>query len=201
MRKSLPVISNFFVAVMSVAALFFRAGDMLSAAGIESLKYFTVLSNLLSGGVSFIYAVALLRGKNSMGIQRIKLMSTAAVAVTFFVVAAFLGPIYGHKYMYSGSNFWYHLVLPLISMLEFCFLDLSPKLRFHDTWLSGVPAFLYGLCYILNLIINGVGEWPDTNDWYGFLNWGWPVGSGIFAGIVLISLLSAWILRAVNNAH
>jgi len=51
------------------------------------------------------------------------------VGLTFFTVALFLGPIYGHN-------------------------------------------ILYGAAYLFNIMINGKGTWPDTNDRYGFLDRG-----------------------------
>ncbi|MBR1457212.1 MAG: hypothetical protein IJ594_08670, partial [Oscillospiraceae bacterium] len=124
----------------------------------------------------------------------------AAAGLTFLVIAAFLGPLYGHRHMYSGSNFWYHLVLPLVSMLEFCLLDTRPALTLRDTLWAGLPALLYGAGYTVNLLVNGIGVWPDTNDFYGFVNWGWGVGFCIFGGIVLASWLLALLLRAGNRA-
>ena len=51
----------------------------------------------------------------------------------------------------------------------------------------------------MNILINGIGVWPDTNDWYGFLNWGLPMGLVIFAGLCLITWLAGALIRVVNN--
>jgi uncharacterized protein (DUF486 family) len=47
-------------------------------------------------------------------------------------------------------------------------------------------------------MVNGIGEWPDTNDWYGFLNWGWPVGIAIFVFVILLNWGVAVLLRFLN---
>ena len=209
MKKKLSLLCNLFVAIMTLAAwciAAFRVNPdaLLVSRGLENLKYFTVLSNLLNGAVSLVYAIALLRllragsGEIARPLQCLKLAAAAAVGLTFLVIALFLGPLYGHRYMYSGSNLWYHLVLPLVSMLELCLLDREPVLPFRDTLWAGLPALLYGCGYTLNLLLNGIGVWPDTNDFYGFVNWGWGVGFLIFGSIVLASWLLAVLLRALS---
>lgn len=48
-------------------------------------------------------------------------------------------------------------------------------------------------------LLNGIGVWPESNDWYGFLNWGPGFGALIFACIVLASFAMACILRFLRN--
>ena len=51
-----------------------------------------------------------------------------------------------------------------------------------------------------NILINGIGgPWPDTNDFYAFLSWGWPVGIAIFASITLMAFAVACIFRLISN--
>jgi len=57
-----------------------------------------------------------------------------------------------------------------------------------------IPTAVYGFLYTGNIIINGKGEWPDSNDFYGFLNWGYGFGAVIFAGTVTVSWTTAQIL-------
>lgn len=78
------------------------------------------------------------------------------------------------------------------------YLKLKKKIPFKYTVLSGLPALVYGAFYLANVLINGIGKWPDTNDWYGFLNWGYPVGIVIFAAIVLMDFGMAVLLRGLN---
>ena len=37
---------------------------------------------------------------------------------------------------------------------------------------GAVPVLIYGTFYALNIIINGRGSGPTTNDWYGLAQWG-----------------------------
>lgn len=127
----------------------------------------------------------------------LKLSAAAAVMVTFLVVACFFGPLYGYGQLYLGSNLWFHLIIPLLAIVEFCLLD--GEIPFRKTLLSGVPALVYGCVYLGNVLINGKGEWPNTNDWYGFLNWGYGPAMAIFFIIVLVSWGVACLLRWINS--
>lgn len=198
-------------------------GSLLLSHGWENLKYFTVLSNLFCGIVAAIFLISAVRigrggmiSKKSKGtdgptvtlrkssggeiysakIMTLKLTAAAAVAVTFSVVTFFFGPLYTYAAMYRGSNLWFHLIIPVIAMIEFCLLD--GDLSFKMTFVAGAPALVYGTGYLINILINGKGDWPDTNDWYGFMNWGFGVSIVIFAMIVFVSWGASCLLRWIN---
>ena len=175
----------------------------LMSTGLENLKYYTVLSNELCGIVAILWLAfyKVTNGDKSNKARKfmvfLKLTAASAVGVTFAVIAFFLGPIYGHMKLYQGSNLIFHLILPLVAMVEFALLD-AGEIPFKWTLFASITSVLYGLGYIINILINGVGEWPDTNDWYGFLNWGYAVGAGIFVGIILFTWALACLLRFIN---
>ena len=54
---------------------------------------------------------------------------------------------------------------------------------------------IYGAGYLGNILLNGVGEWPDTNDWYSFMMWGYPSAFAIYGGLILISLALGGLFR------
>ena len=87
----------------------------------------------------------------------------------------------------------FHLVVPVLTVVELFLME--GELTFKMSVQSAIPTFLYGTGYFVNLLINGIGQWPDTNDWYGFVNWGWGVAIGIFFGVVLSSWGIACLLR------
>ncbi|MBQ9413496.1 MAG: Pr6Pr family membrane protein [Clostridia bacterium] len=161
----------------------------LSTGGLANLKYFTVLSNLLEGAAAAILAieaVLVLCGKREAiapFVLRLKYAATVAVAITFLVVLIFLGPLYGFDIMYVRANFWFHLVIPLLAMAEFCLFDRFSRLSFRQAWMAVLPPLIYGLAYAANILINGV----EGNDIYGFVMWGLPTGFAIFAGILALS--------------
>ena len=185
-------------------------GGLLSSGGWENLKYFTVLSNLFCGIVAAVFlaqGIAGGKGKKEpglkgekepgLGMMRAKLMAATAVAVTFLMIAGFFGPIYGWLPLYQGSNLEFHLIVPVFAMIEICLLE--GPLPFSSAVMAGVPALVYGCVYLGNILINGKGEWPDTNDWYGFMNWGFGIAMVIFGMVVAVSFAVACLLRFINS--
>ena len=201
-------------------------GGLLSSSGWENLKYFTVLSNLFCGIVATVFlarGIAGGKGKKEpgpkgekepgpkgekepgpkgekepgLGMMRAKLMAATAVAVTFLMIAGFFGPIYGWLPLYQGSNLEFHLIVPVFAMIEICLLE--GPLPFSSAVMAGVPALVYGCVYLGNILINGKGEWPDTNDWYGFMNWGFGIAMVIFGMVVAVSFAVACLLRFINS--
>ena len=211
MKRKIVLILNIIIVALAVVGTIIMLQNRpsetgLTASGAENLKYFTVLSNEFCGIVAVIWLVLfacdLSRGEVKVRgwMTVLKYMAVTAVGLTFLVIAAFLGPIYGHAMLYKGSNLYFHLLLPVAAMAEFAFLDTGEgKLPFKYSFLTVIPTVVYGLAYLVNLLVNCVGEWPDTNDWYGFVNWGLPVGLGIFAGIILSTWGMACVLRLLNN--
>ena len=205
-----PVLaSNIFLVVFTAFAwtqMYFSWGGeetkILVATGLENLKFFTVLSNLFSGIASAFFAWALIRqlrggAAPSKGLFIIKYTVTTAVALTFFIVLLMFVPLTGFPPLYSGANFWFHGVLPLVAMLEFCFLDKGPVLQLRTTLWTLLPTALYGAGYYANILINGIGgEWPNTNDFYGFAAWGMDKAPLVFAAILLFTWVIALALRA-----
>lgn len=162
----------------------------LSAPGIGALKYFTVLSNLLCAAVSLASLIHSFLKKDrpySRLLAHLRLAGTISVMVTFFVVLLFLGPLFGYAGMYAGANGIFHLLAPLMSLLDYLLegeaYPLTPRARLSCL----IPLGLYGTGYLGNLLLNGVGTWPHTNDFYGFATWGIPAGVGLFAVLGLLT--------------
>ena len=178
----------------------------LAVKSLRSLKYFTVLSNLLESVAAHIMGmelISVLKGRKQepgLKVRRLKLASTAAVAVTFIVVAVFLGPIYGYPTMFRGANLWFHLIVPLAAIFEYIFCEYLNRPAFRDTFWCAAVVFIYGLFYVGNILVNGVGEWPNRNDFYGFLLWGVPIGIVLLLAVVLIGWLAGILLRKANLA-
>ena len=174
-------------------------GAALQSSGIGNLKFYTVLSNVFCGIVALIYLVCILTGKGRDKMAWLKLAAVCGVAITFAVVAFMFGPLYGFPQFYKRGNLIFHLILPLLAMAEFIAVR-RKRIPFKYTVMAAVPTFIYGFCYMMNILINGIGgPWPDTNDFYAFLSWGWPVGILIFAGITVLSFAVACIFRVVSN--
>lgn len=180
-------------------AIFVSASGTLMQNGLNSIKYFTVLSNLLEGLASAIWLVSSLRnGKASARAELLKYIAAAAVGLTCVVVLAFLGPLYGYPAMFAGGSLFMHLLTPLIAIAEIIFLS-DVEYTCKDNRLVILSPLVYGAFYLGNNLINGIGEWPDTNDWYLFLAWGYPVGIFIFAVICAVTWLLGFAMRKLHR--
>lgn len=177
-----------------------RSG-ILAASGLRSLKYYTVLSNLFNGAVAAVCAGYLARGRElPRPLRTTKLSAVTAVALTFSVVAVFLGPLYGYGAMLRGANLFFHLLLPVGAVLDFCLLGVYGKLPARASMAAALSVVIYGAGYVANILLNGLGTPPRTNDWYSFLRWGWGVGAVIFGVIILAAWgIGALLCRACRN--
>ena len=197
-------VCNILIVLMVLGAwayMMLRRGGMLSSSGLSSLKYYTTLSNLFDAAASAAVAVrsiVMIKGKQtviSRGLFLFKYAAAAAVSVTFIVVLVMLAPFTGLLMLYSGANFWFHLIVPVFTAAEFIIIENFHRIRLRDALLCGIAPLAYGLVYLVNILINGVGKWPNSNDIYGFARWGIPAGIGIFAVIVLIGIVCGCLLR------
>ena len=168
--------------------------------GINSLKYFTVLSNLLEGAASVIWLISTRKNdKASERAELLKYIAAAAVGLTCATVLVFLGPLYGYPAMFAGGSLYMHLLTPVVAIAEIIFLS-DYKYTRKDNRLVVLSPLIYGVFYLGNNLINGIGEWPDTNDWYFFLAWGYPVGIFIFVIICIVTWLLGLAMRKLHNA-
>ena len=207
MNKYLLIITNILLIIFTAIGLWLMFSRRSAASpseflakGFRNFKYFTTLSNVFCGLVAFSYLFALVFAKNEKTwkiLNTFKIMSSAAVGVTFFVVLAFLGPLYGFSRMYRSSNLWFHLLIPIFAMIEFCFIKF--EYVFNKTLYAGIPVAIYGTIYLFNNLINGTGTYRNTNDFYGFLKWGYPIGILAFIVILLLGWGIACLLRFIRK--
>lgn len=160
------------------------------ARGLSSLKYFTILSNLFEALACLIW----IYNRN----EKIKYIAAVSVTLTMMVTLLYLGPIFGYGMMFAGINFWLHLFVPLLSLLEVLLWN-NEKFTKKDNLLACLPLIIYGLFYLGNNLINGKGNWPFTNDWYGFLMWGYPVGIIIFILLILFVYFIGFLIRKIKD--
>ena len=130
MKRTISKTINLLIGIIVLwtwLSVTFRLGRLgaQSEGGLGNLRYFTVLSNLLQCGVSLAYCC----GRK---VSRWKYASTTAIAFTFFVVLFFLGPARGYDAVYTGANFWSHLVVPLLAMVDFLCFDREGTFTLRD---------------------------------------------------------------------
>lgn len=203
-HKTFEIILNLIIVIFTVIGIILMLTSeaeegALQSSGIENFKFYTVLTNVFCGIVASVFLVFEILKKDTEKIRVLKLAAVVGVAITFAVVAFMFGPLYGFLQFYKRGNLFFHLLLPVTAMIEFIFIR-RKKIPFKFTVFAAIPTLIYGTGYLLNILINGIGgPWPDTNDFYGFLNWGWPVGIAIFTGIPLTAFAVACLFRAISN--
>ena len=202
--QTAEIIINLVIVILTVIGIVLMVTGKseegaLQSSGLENFKFYTVLTNVFCGLIALIYLVLLIAKKNTDKMAAFKLAAVCGVAITFAVVAFMFGPLYGYPQFYKRGNLFFHLLEPLVAIVEFILIR-RKKMPFKYTVIAAVPTLLYGIGYMSNILINGIGgPWPDTNDFYAFLSWGWPVGIAIFAVITLMAFAVACIFRLISN--
>lgn len=175
---------------------------------IEMFKLFTIDSNLFMGIVALIFVVLeyqVLKGKRkdiSKNMYILKLMATTAVGLTFFVVFSYLGPITkgGIMSMLRNSNFFLHLVIPVLSIITFIFFEKTDKIKLRHVFLGLVPTLVYAIFYLTNILIHMENhKVSPTYDWYWFVQNGVWTALIVAPIIVLITYMISFVLWKINK--
>ena len=195
---------NIVIVLLVITGVIIMINSKASATGLTesgwaNLKFYTVLSNVFAGMVDLAQIIMDLTGRRYLKV--LKLSSAAAVALTFLVIAGFFGPLYGWLKLYQGSNLLFHLIVPVLCVIEFIFSGDDTELGMRHCIIASLSTVIYGFAYLINILINGKGVWPESNDWYGFLNWGFGTGLVIFAGIIAVNFGIACGLRKLRRKN
>ncbi len=162
-----------------------------SAAGIGSLKYFTILSNLFAGTtyfilgfLRFVFLVLNKEIKIPKWLYIVHFCAVVCVTITGFVVLFVLSPMLayirkGYFSMLQKENFVLHFLSPLSCFLCFLFFFQELRLAFIHVFMPFVPFSVYVSFYLLNfryhyvsaVLVNG----EEGYDWYSFLSFGYPL--------------------------
>ena len=185
-RLKMSFIINILISIMTINAIImsimgirFMYGYEPSSeiTGVPIYSYFTIQSNIFMGIVSFLFAnreYEILKGKKKdipLAYYVLKLVATVSVSLTFFVVFAYLGFVTkgGHIPLLKNSNLFFHLLIPLVSILNFIIIERTNIIKFKYTFYCIVPTILYEIYYTTNLLLNmRNGKVALQNDWYYF---------------------------------
>lgn len=186
------VLVLFALITMIMDINFMGKSSLMVASRIEALKFLTVDSNIFAGITSLlfiIYTTAYLKGK-IIEIPKVlyilKYTSTVCVVLTFLVTLFFLVPRFSFNflYLYTNSNFFFHLVIPILSFISFSFCEKSNHITFKNSFTCLVPVFIYGLFYSYNCISHSNNGLVSMKyDWYGFLS------NGIISSLYVIPII------------
>ena len=154
---------------------FMPGGSLLEVSKVEMFKFYTVDSNILMGIVSLIFIIyekKLLKNKIKeipKKVYILKLIATSGISLTFITTSFFLAPSYGFYAMFNNSNLFFHLVVPVLSIITYIFFEKHDN-KYKYAILGIIPMFLYSIFYTTNILIHlNNGGLTFKYDFYGFL--------------------------------
>lgn len=185
---------------------------VLTASSFAMLKYFTVDSNIIMGICALIAAIderKVLTGKKSLVSEStyvIKLMGTVSVALTMFITVFFLTPTMGVENgilsLYAGSNFFLHVLNPVLAMVTFVGFEKTMMLRRIHTVTGMVPLLIYAVYYVAVTLMNTVdGVIAEGYDWYGFFMFGVKSVVIVLPIVILITYVISLALCKFNRKN
>ncbi|MBE6158667.1 MAG: hypothetical protein E7159_02460 [Firmicutes bacterium] len=197
------ILMNVFASVAMFCGFKFMSGyDLVLASNkLGMFRFFTVQSNLFMGIVALIFAIKeykYLKDDKEISLSSyvLKMVATVSVALTFVVVFAYLGPVVkgGLAALLMNSNLFFHLFIPVFSVITFIFLENDKKIDYKYTIYGLVPTFLYEIYYLSNILVhmenNSVSP---VYDWYYF------VQNGVSSALIIapIMLVVTYIITVV----
>ena len=174
---------------------------------VGMLKYFTTDSNIFVGIASLFLLIEehkVLKDKRK-SINYIayvlKFIATVSVTVTFLTVFLYLGPGSegGIMSMLTNSNLFFHLIIPVLSMVSFIFFERSNKIDKKYIKYGLLPTMLYALFYITNVFMHLDNFKVSTEyDWYWFAQNGIWLVIIIFPLMLFLTYLASYALYKLN---
>ena len=129
------------------------------------LKYFTLLSNLLSAiAAAFMipYAAEGIRKKRFVlprWVVQFQFAGAICVTITMATALGLILPIQGAAQAFKQFNFWLHVVTPVATVVLFQCVESGVSLTKREMLLALVPYWVYMLVYLVMVIL--LGRWKD----------------------------------------
>lgn len=177
-KKKVSIIINSIIVILVVIGIicmfndisFMGRSQILTTSKIEMFKFFTVDSNILMGLASLLYIIN--HKKEKRIIYQFKLIATTSVTLTFIITAFYLVPTskYPILFFYQNSNLFFHLIVPILSIITFTQFEKNSQLKQKDCFLGLIPIILYSIYYTGNILIHfNQKSLIKKYDFYGFL--------------------------------
>lgn len=179
---------------------------LLEASKIEMFKFYTVDSNILMGIISLIFIKYEVRFINEnkkipKKIYILKLIGTSGISLTFLTTAFFLAPQYGLYAMYNNNNLFFHLIIPLLSIITYTLFEKHDN-KYRYALYGIIPMFIYSIFYMTNILIHlNDGGLTFKYDFYGFLQGDINNIYVVIPSIYLIAYLISISLIFVNKKN
>ena len=200
--KIIPLMLNFLVLGMELVGTYhsFHEG------GIQNLRYYTVLSNILAFIVSFLYVTYYILNFTKKGtvfpkwLNQLKFTTCTCLTVTFVVVITVLIPMDGIQsidhYIFGSANIYHHVLCPIVMFFSFCVFEKERELTLRDNISAMIPTVIYALVMIiLNLAKVLKGPYP-------FLYvYDQPIYISVIWAVVILALtyVLGFVLRVLNG--
>ena len=157
-----------------------NAGVSLMASGFSSIRFYTVLSNVLLAIFSLpiligdIVCLVKKRYELPTWVSILKFLGVVGTTITFLTVVCFLAPNAaksgeGYWSMFQGPNLYYHLIVPILAIFSFVFTELNASFKLPYTPIGLVSVVGYGIFYIINYFCHLIDDGNGGYDWYGFI--------------------------------
>ncbi len=214
-RKIATIINILIIVFVTIGLIcmllnikFMSKQTLLTANKIENFKFFTVDSNILMGLSALLYVIynnkVIKKEQKEIPkkVGQIKLIATTAIMLTFLVTAFFLVPtsIYPAWMFYQNSNLFFHLVVPLLSLYSFLFLEKDYHLPWKNTFLGILPIIIYSIFYTGNIIIHTQNRQVSWKyDFYGFLRGGYQTMVFVIPLMLIITYAISYTLWFFNK--
>ena len=212
MKKKIALILNSIITILTIFASIIMftgikithgAEPVLETTKLEMFKFFTVDSNMLMGLTALLFTIIQITKKEiTKNMYRLNLMATTSVGLTFLVVFTYLGQISpgGIKSMLQNSNLFFHLIIPVLSIINFTIFEGTNKLKIKDTLYGIIPTVIYAALYVTNLLLHVEnGTVSPIYDWYWFVQNGIKYAIIVAPMIILISYIISLILWKLNK--
>lgn len=183
------------------------SSSALTAARLATLKFFTVDSNIIAGVFAIIVAVDLwmvMKGKKTRESDLsyiLTLVGAVGVTLTMLVTVFFLAPTFENGWVtcFSNSNFFLHLINPLVSIVLFAVFMRGRRIKFVHTFTGIIPLLIYAAYYVANVFthLDG-GKINPAYDWYGFFMMG---TKSVFVVLPIIIVITYGISVALWKIH
>lgn len=203
------VILTLLATIMMFTGFKFMDGDIiLESSKLSMFRFFTVDSNIFMGIVALIFIIVeirLLKGKSNdigTGYYILKLIGTVGVTLTFLTVVFYLSRVVdgGLPILLKNSNLFYHLIIPVLSIITFIFFERTNKIKFKYTFLGISTMVLYGIFYVTNILVHiDGGKVAPTYDWYYFVQGGTEYIFIVLPLMLMITYIISLILWKCNR--
>ncbi len=180
----------------------------LTSSKFAMFKYYTVDSNVIMGVIAFVVAYLqkkVLDGKEdklTVWAYVLKLVGNVGVTLTMLVTVFFLAPTFENGWVtcFNNSNFFLHLINPLLSIFVFLKYERTKEVRFKHTFTGIVTMLIYAVYYVINCAVHSSGNVVLPGyDWYGFFALGLKSGVVVLPIIILVTYGISFALWKLNR--